>query len=228
MALSRIGELLALEPAHPQALELKKKVEKRSKLRKQAQDLFEKARLKHSSGDFRGSLKLLDEVLRLEPGHQAAGSLRVEVQQTLKEMTELSERRHQAEQALSAALRSLSKEELDQARLQVEKARSIYPELRRIADVESRIERVAEEAAAKKEREKQARRLLEEAQSLVETGGDAMALDRLNELLSLAPRHIDALRLKREIETRRQALERADALVQNARQSYYRMMSRVA
>ena len=141
----------------------------------------------------------------------------MEVQQTLKEMTELNEKRHQAEQALSAALRSLSKEELDQARLQVEKARSIYPELRRIADVESRIERVAEEAAAKREREKQVRRLLEEAQSLVETGGDAMALDRLNELLSLAPRHIGALRLKREIVTRRQAVERADALVQNAK-----------
>ena len=59
-ALARLNELLALEPAHPQALELKKKVEKRSKLRKQAQDLFEKARLKHSSGDFRGSLKLLE------------------------------------------------------------------------------------------------------------------------------------------------------------------------
>jgi eukaryotic-like serine/threonine-protein kinase len=208
-ALARVVELMALDPAHQQAVKLKNKVEKRWKVRKQANDLFDTARLKYSSGDLGGCSKLLNEVLKLDPGNRAADSLLEEVQQKLKQMTEITERRHHAEQALSAALSSLAREDIDQARFQVGKALSAYPEYPSIPDVVSQIERVADKLVARREREEQVRRLLEEARSLAESGDEAMALDRLKKLLKLEPSHIAALRLKLEIETRRQAQEDA-------------------
>ena len=109
-----LERILQVDPGNTQALSLHKEVSARieeerlqAENARQAAELFEQAVSLSFDNDLKGCLALLDEVLRLKPGHEAATALREEVQRKIKEQQELEEKRCRAQEALEAARQSL-------------------------------------------------------------------------------------------------------------------------
>ena len=115
MALSRIGELLALEPAHIPALRLKAEIERRVHGRARAEELIQKARLAFSSGMLQECLELLEDALELQPDHSAAIILRDVALERIREEKDVEVKSREAEQALASARRALAAENFKQA-----------------------------------------------------------------------------------------------------------------
>jgi serine/threonine-protein kinase len=219
-ALARVAELLELEPSNRPAAEIRAGIESRRTIRSQVKSLLDKAQVRFGVGDLRGTTKLLEDVLQLDPDNPDALNLRSQVQQKLTEQAELREKRRQAAHALAAARKALLAEEVDDARREVARAQTIYPETPRIAELLVEIDRVADRIARRQEQAHSIARNLREARNLFEAGVEERALARLNELFAAAPDHLGAIRLKREIEEKRQTRERAEALHQKAQAKF--------
>src|SRR5206468_9543577 len=215
-AAPRIDAVLELAPGHTVALELKMNLDRKRQRRDRAEELYQRACQRFSSEDLPGCLALLEEVLNLEPQHSGANKLRRGVLEKIKEQEELETRRQLADEALDRARSALLSEHLEQARKQVETAFALYPEYSRIPEVFAEIEHAEKLIQAHTEQERLVGGLLEEAQRLEKAGEEAKALSTMEELLKLAPAQIAARELKVELENRRQARERAEALYQRA------------
>src|SRR5206468_1043769 len=66
---TKIDELLALDPSHAAALQLKMRLDQTRQRRERAEELYQRATLKFSSNDFPGCLALLEEVLGVRSDH---------------------------------------------------------------------------------------------------------------------------------------------------------------
>ena len=216
-SLSLLEQTLRLDPEHTEATSLHKKVSERVEQKKldeekaqQAEELFRKATIKFSEKDPAASLQLLAEALKLQPDHLGATVLREQAQQRSQEIATFEAERRRVEEALSAAREALGAGKLEQARGELKRATELDPSASGIAELEQLIGQAAAGRRAKEEKDRKVQALLKEAHSLDQSGKEEEALERLAELSALQPNFQPATDLKKKIDERRQARERAE------------------
>jgi tetratricopeptide (TPR) repeat protein len=216
-SLKLLDEALGLAPEHSEAATLRQKVSERLEEKKdqeararEAETLFQKATALVSKDEAAFAVEMLREALKLAPDHIAAAALLNRAQARLQQLAELAEKRREAKAALGEARKSLERGDFGGARKEVTRALEFDPEAAGAAEIREAIRRAEEEARAKEEREKKIRELLAEARRLFDAGKEEEAEARVAELLRLEAKQADGLALKKEIEERRRARERAE------------------
>jgi serine/threonine-protein kinase len=216
-SLSVLDQALHLDAEHGDAVSLRQKVAGRLEQKRleeerahQADELFQKATAKFSDNDPQGCLPLLVEVLKLQPDHLGATMLQEQAQQRIEEIAELEEKRRRAKEALSSAREALDAGDLTHARRQVEQTIELDSQATGAMQIIKDIERAHEEREAREERERQVEKLFGDATSFDESGDEEQALEKLARLLAIAPGHQPAVKLKKEIDQRREAREGAE------------------
>ncbi|KAA6187354.1 SUMF1/EgtB/PvdO family nonheme iron enzyme [Thiohalocapsa marina] len=167
--------------------------------RQRSDELLAQARDAHGRGDLYQSLRLLDEALKLTPGHAETLTLRSEIE------TEL-EQRGRVEQIVAEARELLRKQAFDESLAWLERGLRLVPnepELLRLRDLvrSERQRQLAQDTA----------QLLERARSLAAEGKLEQALALVDEALALSPKAVPAIGYRRELQA---ALDRQQLLSQ--------------
>jgi serine/threonine-protein kinase len=216
-ALSVLGKFLKQIPDHAEANAMAKSVRQQiaqrdgeAEQKQKAEELFQKATAKFEEGHPEQCLPLLAEVLKLESDHLGASVLQEQAKQRIQQIAQLEERRRRATEKMASAQKALEAGDLDEAREQVEETMAIDPQATGTIDLRQKIESAEAQRKAAEERAARAEELLKTADSLDRSGQAQQALERLNELLALAPDHPQALKLREKIHERREAREREE------------------
>ena len=221
-ALTKIRALLELSPGDVTGLELRQGIEQRRQATAQAERLYRRAEQRFQSDDLSGCLALLEEVFSFQPDHAGAKRLREAVQERSKAEAVLDEKVVASNEALGRARRALSGQDFEQARQEVEIGRQLHPQAGWIAEMATAIEKAEEQDRRRRDQQQQLERLMAKARSLDEAGDEEIALVQLKELLTLEPADVEALKLHREIERRREARQKEERERQERIESNYR------
>ncbi len=196
-----LDEALRLQPEHVAALQLRyavqKTIEERAEaVRMRVKELIEDAGARILSNDFHGARNAVEELSRLDPGNPSATSLQDEIRRREAEIAADQERQRQAEVALSAARKALALEDLDLARNEVERARSVNPGALGIDALISAIERAEE----KKSRRARIAVLLAQSRQALSMKNFEEAAVRVREALQIDSQDEDAAELLKRID----------------------------
>ncbi len=183
-ALAKIESLLALEPTHPELLRFQSLAVDEAERQDAIRERLTRAAAMAESGKPAASRDLCDEILALAPGHAEALALKARMEEELS--------REQCRQALLAEARRALKAGRS------ESAASAAREGLKLDPGHAELEAIRKEAEETLQRERAAAALLDAARAALEREEFDTALERLRELLSLAPGHPQAERLRVE------------------------------
>ena len=200
---NRLDEILADYPGHPGTEEYRDRLLGELTRRQQEArlaELMESARALHGKGDAEAALKALNEALKVDSDHEAALSLREQVDRQIEEQRAREERMRQASQALAAAREALAANSVVTARAEVEKALELDPEAEGAAALLAEVKELEEEIRARRGRQQDIEGMLQDARELADAGREQEAITRLDELIEVEPEFEQALALRGEIE----------------------------
>jgi len=216
-SLSLLDEVLALAPGESEAVALRQKVSERLEQKRieeakarEAEEFYQKATALFSEDQVAAATQTLEEALKRVPDHLAAAALLRRARERAQELAEIAEKRKKAGAALGLAQKARARGDLGRARQEVERAVAFDPESEEASGLLEEIRKAEAELRAKEERERKGRELLVEARGLLDAGKEEDAVARIEALLRLEPKDAGGLALKKEVEEKRQARQRAE------------------
>ena len=209
-ALSRLGQLLELEPDHTGGLELRAEIGRRRTRRQQIHVLLQESAGYIGQDRLVAARAVLEKALQLEPSHADAIALLEQVKSTLAEQELAERKRRLAQGALERARKALAAGQIASAREELSAALKTFPDMEGADSLTVEIDHAEEQERLRLEKEREINGLLEQSRACREAGAHGEALDALARLLELQPGHREAVRLKREIESSLRTAELAE------------------
>ena len=222
-ALGQLGALLALEPQHQAALELKTKLETRREARERAAREqqrrvtanFEKAETAERAGDLERAKKAARSVLKDEPGHSEGRQLLVRIEAALAARKKRDEIERTARRLVEQAKELVAREEYRAAIALLEKAE---PAVGRESSIQHVLEDCHAAARAQEEARERIAEHLQRGKEAFERGKYQASEQEMSRVLALDPDHKEAAdylsRAQRQIEAQREQKRRTHQLTE--------------
>jgi serine/threonine protein kinase len=205
-SLTRLDELLALDPQNAQARALRHQVttdiedeKRRQELIQKAAALLQTASAQYSARKLDDAHKSLVNALALNPQYPEAAKLLAEVEQA-EEQARLEEKKRNAEAAVTHSRHALQEGDLEQARHELERARDFDPD-------STMVKAVVRDIA---QTEENIKKLLQEGLSLLQAGDEDNAAARTEAIFTLDRQSSAGRELKEKIAETRARRERAE------------------
>jgi tetratricopeptide (TPR) repeat protein len=205
-SLTRLDELLALDPQNVQAQALRHQVttdiedeKRRQELIQKAAALLQTASAQYSARKLDDAHKSLVNALALNPQYPEAAKLLAEVEQA-EEQARLEEKKRNAEAAVTHSRHALQEGDLEKARHELERARDFDPD-------STMVKAVVRDIA---QTEENIKKLLQEGLSLLQAGDEDNAAARTEAIFTLDRQSSAGRELKEKIAETRARRERAE------------------
>ena len=181
--------------------------------RKQLSPLLEDAKALEAQQEFERAVETLEDLLKEDPGHPIAVSRRRELVGRIEEERARQERARRAEELFQEADTRYSSGDWPGSRALLETVLELQPENSQAISLNRHVEA---KIRKQKERENHIQELFKEAADFDQEGSEDKSLERLQQILELAPDHTLALDRVQTINDRRRKRLRAQGLMETA------------